>query len=225
MVPHIIVTSMTAFCMQAAGCTRGTGCERRCVLNKAKERQGYFPPSFLLCCDVARSHPSRSYPQPVCGLACQPVHPMHAPCCAHPLHVACVLWLHACSGRSSAPILTAPPHSPFSRTPRHPPHTMKLLDNPALQRISDTLASSAQDAVLDCRLESYSCKMTGFDKRIYKQVLSTARSRGHHPTHPVHFILRSAPKGSAKSARRLHPAGRTRLILSALRQTRRLVRP
>eukprot|EP00047_Mylnosiga_fluctuans_P013115 m.29534 g.29534 ORF g.29534 m.29534 type:complete len:239 (+) comp4674_c0_seq2:96-812(+) len=47
---------------------------------------------------------------------------------------------------------------------------MKLLDNPAFTRLSDALSGVHNYTRLSCQLESYSCKMAGADKRLYKQI-------------------------------------------------------
>lgn len=50
---------------------------------------------------------------------------------------------------------------------------MKLLDNSNFSRLSATLSGVYQEARLICRLESYSCKMAGDDKKLFKQISSS----------------------------------------------------
>jgi len=45
---------------------------------------------------------------------------------------------------------------------------MKLLDIPALSNITNGLSGDFGDVRLSCRVESYSCKMAGEDKRLFK---------------------------------------------------------
>lgn len=47
---------------------------------------------------------------------------------------------------------------------------MKLLQNSKLESISAALCVNAGDCVLNGRVESYSCKMAGNDKRLYKLI-------------------------------------------------------
>ena len=42
---------------------------------------------------------------------------------------------------------------------------MKLLDNPKLTQFSEALSGFHGDALVTCRIESYSCKMAGNDKK------------------------------------------------------------
>jgi hypothetical protein len=42
---------------------------------------------------------------------------------------------------------------------------MKLLENPKLTQISEALSGYRGDALVTCRIESYSCKMAGMDKK------------------------------------------------------------
>jgi len=49
---------------------------------------------------------------------------------------------------------------------------MKLLINPSLDRLSASLSGTRGEARISTRIESYSCKMTGDDKRLFKQLSS-----------------------------------------------------
>eukprot|EP00042_Codosiga_hollandica_P028910 m.155543 g.155543 ORF g.155543 m.155543 type:complete len:279 (-) comp52913_c0_seq1:170-1006(-) len=68
-------------------------------------------------------------------------------------------------------LICAWPSHNLHRTAQHSP-TMRLLETPKLLHISDLLSSASVDTPISCRLESYSCKMTGVDKKMYKQVSS-----------------------------------------------------
>ena len=47
---------------------------------------------------------------------------------------------------------------------------MKILDNTQFTRLTNELSSVHGHVRLDAQLESYSCKMAGADKRLYKQI-------------------------------------------------------
>eukprot|EP00047_Mylnosiga_fluctuans_P000218 m.188668 g.188668 ORF g.188668 m.188668 type:complete len:243 (-) comp10028_c0_seq2:127-855(-) len=47
---------------------------------------------------------------------------------------------------------------------------MKLLDNPQFTRLAEAISAVHNHTRLSCQLESYSCKMAGADKRLYKQI-------------------------------------------------------
>eukprot|EP00048_Salpingoeca_helianthica_P023492 m.24724 g.24724 ORF g.24724 m.24724 type:complete len:241 (-) comp8746_c0_seq1:236-958(-) len=47
---------------------------------------------------------------------------------------------------------------------------MKLLDNPQFSRLSGALSGVHSHANISAQLDSYSCKMAGADKRLYKQI-------------------------------------------------------
>eukprot|EP00045_Choanoeca_perplexa_P003481 m.31389 g.31389 ORF g.31389 m.31389 type:complete len:233 (+) comp12068_c0_seq1:198-896(+) len=49
---------------------------------------------------------------------------------------------------------------------------MKLLENQNLSRLGATIAGHHNGQRVVCRLESYSCKMAGSDKKMYKQLAS-----------------------------------------------------
>lgn len=49
---------------------------------------------------------------------------------------------------------------------------MKILDNAQFSRLSDALSGVHLNTRLSCRLESYSCKMAGEDKKLFKQISS-----------------------------------------------------
>ena len=44
---------------------------------------------------------------------------------------------------------------------------MKLLENPKLAQLSEALTGYHGDSLINCRIESYSCKMAGNDKKWY----------------------------------------------------------
>jgi hypothetical protein len=70
----------------------------------------------------------------------------------------------------------APPHTTHSHSHSHSrahTHKMKLLDNPQFSRLGAALSGAHMDARLLCRLESYSCKMAGDDKKLFKQISSS----------------------------------------------------
>ena len=47
---------------------------------------------------------------------------------------------------------------------------MKLLETPSLEHISALLSGERGNSQLDMRLESYSLKMAGTDKKLFKQI-------------------------------------------------------
>uniref|UniRef100_A0A7I4XSS0 Repressor of RNA polymerase III transcription MAF1 homolog n=1 Tax=Haemonchus contortus TaxID=6289 RepID=A0A7I4XSS0_HAECO len=47
-------------------------------------------------------------------------------------------------------------------------HSMKYLENSALEALSSSLSIGAIDCILDVKLESYSCKMVQSDKKQWK---------------------------------------------------------
>ena len=47
---------------------------------------------------------------------------------------------------------------------------MKLLETPSLERISSLLSGERGNSQIDMRLESYSLKMAGTDKKLCKQI-------------------------------------------------------
>eukprot|EP00730_Choanoeca_flexa_P011978 TRINITY_DN2996_c0_g1_i1.p1 TRINITY_DN2996_c0_g1~~TRINITY_DN2996_c0_g1_i1.p1 ORF type:complete len:235 (+),score=34.39 TRINITY_DN2996_c0_g1_i1:162-866(+) len=49
---------------------------------------------------------------------------------------------------------------------------MKLLENQTLSRLGSIISGQHDTQRVDCRLESYSCKMAGPDKKMYKQLAS-----------------------------------------------------
>ena len=49
-------------------------------------------------------------------------------------------------------------------------HKMKLLENAQLEALSSALSVETGDCRIDGRLESYSCKMAGNDKRLFKTI-------------------------------------------------------
>jgi len=49
---------------------------------------------------------------------------------------------------------------------------MKILDNPLFSQLGAALSGEAGDGRLYTRLESYSCKMAGQDKKLYKEMSS-----------------------------------------------------
>lgn len=49
---------------------------------------------------------------------------------------------------------------------------MKLLLNPTLMQISEAISGETHEATVDCRIESYSCKMIAQEKKMFKQLLS-----------------------------------------------------
>lgn len=49
---------------------------------------------------------------------------------------------------------------------------MKLLINPVLAGISEEISGMHSETRVDCKIESYSCKMAGHDKKLFKQLLS-----------------------------------------------------
>ncbi|XP_070536124.1 repressor of RNA polymerase III transcription MAF1 homolog [Ptychodera flava] len=55
---------------------------------------------------------------------------------------------------------------------------MKLLENPKLEAISDALSIETGDSKIFGRVESYSCKMAGNDKRLFK-IMSTEGQSPH----------------------------------------------
>ncbi|XP_020893023.1 repressor of RNA polymerase III transcription MAF1 homolog isoform X2 [Exaiptasia diaphana] len=81
---------------------------------------------------------------------------------------------------------------------------MKLLENARLDTVSAAVSTNTGDIVIEGRIESYSCKMAGNDKKLYKtlnegnapsdlQALSPPQSAqpvGSSPTNPFHFASR-----------------------------------
>eukprot|EP00037_Helgoeca_nana_P027253 m.311347 g.311347 ORF g.311347 m.311347 type:complete len:237 (-) comp27446_c1_seq1:60-770(-) len=49
---------------------------------------------------------------------------------------------------------------------------MKLLINPVLAQISEEVSGSHAELRVDCKIESYSCKMATHDKKLFRQLLS-----------------------------------------------------
>lgn len=47
---------------------------------------------------------------------------------------------------------------------------MKLLVNPTLMQISDAISGETNEARIDCRIESYSCKMIAQEKKMFKSL-------------------------------------------------------
>ncbi|XP_072013738.1 repressor of RNA polymerase III transcription MAF1 homolog [Amphiura filiformis] len=55
---------------------------------------------------------------------------------------------------------------------------MKLLENPKLEAVSDALTIETGDCKIYGKVESYSCKMAGNDKRLFKML---SQENGHSP--------------------------------------------
>eukprot|EP00038_Savillea_parva_P008412 m.176797 g.176797 ORF g.176797 m.176797 type:complete len:243 (-) comp14234_c0_seq1:241-969(-) len=49
---------------------------------------------------------------------------------------------------------------------------MKLLINPVLAQISEEISGFHAEVRMDCKIESYSCKMASHDKKLFRQVIS-----------------------------------------------------
>jgi hypothetical protein len=70
---------------------------------------------------------------------------------------------------------------------------MKLLESPKLEALNHLLSIRAGDCIIDGRIESYSCKMTGDDKRLFR-CLST-----EHGMTPTDLQALSPPNQSSLS--------------------------
>lgn len=53
---------------------------------------------------------------------------------------------------------------------------MKLLLNPTLMQISEAISGERNEAQIDCRIESYSCKMIAQEKKMFKSLLAAESS-------------------------------------------------
>mmetsp|Transcript_2345 Transcript_2345/g.5719 ORF Transcript_2345/g.5719 Transcript_2345/m.5719 type:complete len:238 (-) Transcript_2345:308-1021(-) len=74
---------------------------------------------------------------------------------------------------------------------------MKLLINPVLAGLSEEISGFHAEVRVDCRIESYSCKMAGHDKKLFKQLLSFgADADGTEALSPAHMSPSVLP-GSA----------------------------
>jgi hypothetical protein len=75
---------------------------------------------------------------------------------------------------------------------------MKLLDNATLTEVSNIVATNANDCILDCKLEAYSCKMVSSDKKSWRQNMSSPASE---------FQTISIPEDTFSSSLTLAPLG------------------
>lgn len=58
---------------------------------------------------------------------------------------------------------------------------MKLLLNPTLMQISEAISGERNEAQIDCRIESYSCKMIAQEKKMFKSLLAAESSLSSTP--------------------------------------------
>eukprot|EP00035_Acanthoeca_spectabilis_P034733 m.30732 g.30732 ORF g.30732 m.30732 type:complete len:237 (+) comp6832_c0_seq1:1111-1821(+) len=71
---------------------------------------------------------------------------------------------------------------------------MKLLINPVLAGISEEISGLHAEVRVVCRIESYSCKMVGEDKKLFKQLLSFgAVTNGTEALSPSHMSPSALP--------------------------------
>lgn len=80
---------------------------------------------------------------------------------------------------------------------------MKLLLNPTLIEISEAISGATKEAIVDCRIESYSCKMIAQEKKMYKSLLSEHNPQGLEVLSPT--VLSSGIANSL-SPRNLSPS-------------------
>jgi len=77
---------------------------------------------------------------------------------------------------------------------------MKFLQSPALDVINSHLSNNLGDQVVSCRLESYSCKMAGEDKRLYKAFANEGDLHDLAMLSPPKTLLSASPSSSFMSA-------------------------
>lgn len=62
---------------------------------------------------------------------------------------------------------------------------MKLLLNPTLMQISEAISGETKEAIVDCRIESYSCKMIAQEKKMFKSLLSEHKPQSMEALSPA----------------------------------------
>jgi hypothetical protein len=75
---------------------------------------------------------------------------------------------------------------------------MKLLDNATLTEVSNIVATNANDCILDCKLEAYSCKMVSSDKKSWRKNMQIPANE---------FQAISIPEDTFSSSLTLAPLG------------------
>jgi len=71
---------------------------------------------------------------------------------------------------------------------------MKLLENPKFEAVNSALCIEAGDCKIEGRIESYSCKMAGNDKRLFKSLSqATANPKDLQALSPPQSVLANSP--------------------------------